>query len=154
MGVLEIMIIYFIQEEPDGAVKIGQTSNIAKRLAHLQTSCSRPLKVLFSFDVPDEKANYAENHIHHCFRNRRMKGEWFSPCPYLYDYIKAISAGGFFVDWNEALKEESNGDKFNELYNKNFRMIEEIKEYGDIRRIEALVNDLEELVTYAKTGRN
>jgi predicted GIY-YIG superfamily endonuclease len=149
----DVMIIYFIQEEPDGAIKIGQTSNISKRLASLQTGGARQLKVLHSFEVSDERANQEEKHIHHCFRNRRMRGEWFSPCPYMYDYIDYIKKNGYFVTWEEKIQEEFDGDKFCELYNKTFSLIDATRAYGDIRRVNALADDLEELYRYAKNGR-
>lgn len=146
------MIIYFIQEEPDGPVKIGQTGNVVNRLTSIQTSCSRQLKVLFCFEVPDEKANYAEYHIHQCFKNRRMKGEWYSPCPYLYDYIKRIEEKGFFVNPLDEEEEYIAGDQFSSLYNQTFQLIEDTVKYGDIRRINDLVDDLRELLDYAKTA--
>jgi hypothetical protein len=151
------MIIYFIEEEmPEGktrAIKIGQTSNIANRLVSLQNGNARKLNIIHTFEVEDEKANQVEQHLHHCFRNRRMKGEWFAACPYLYDYIKTIKEKGYWTDFDGALKEETEAYKFNELYNQIFKFISETKVYGDIRCIKALANDLEELLSYVKTGR-
>lgn len=41
-------MIYFIQEQPDGAIKIGHTAtgNVRERLRKMQTGNSRPLRVL------------------------------------------------------------------------------------------------------------
>ena len=146
------MTIYFIQEELDGPIKIGQTGDVVKRLAILQVGCPRQLKVLFCFEVPDEKANYVETHIHQCFKNKKMRGEWYLPCPYLYDYIKRIKDKGFFVNPTEDEEEYIAGDKFSLMYNQIFWFIEETKQYGDQRRIVDLEKDLTELLVYLRTG--
>ena len=89
------MFIYFIQETPDGPIKIGKTENVNKRLTSLQTSCSRELKVLHSFHVDDCDVDAVEGYLHNCFRNKRLKGEWFAPCVYLYGLIDDIREDGF-----------------------------------------------------------
>lgn len=145
------MNIYFIQQEPDGPVKIGKATDVMKRLTMLQIGCPEKLKVLYSFEVPDEKSDYAEKHIHYCFRNRRIRGEWFMPCPYLYDYIKAIKEKGFFVNWDQSIDEEEEAAyTIDNMSNKVNKLIEETYTYGDIRRIQHLESELEELHRYAK----
>ena len=150
------MIIYFIEEESKDkikAIKIGQTKDLKNRLASLQHANARKLKVLYSFEVEDEKANYVEQHIHRCFRNKRMKGEWFTASPYMYDYINTIDTKCFWTDFDGALQEELEAYKFNDLYNQVFKFIQETKAYGDIRCLNALAFDLEELLNYVKPRR-
>jgi hypothetical protein len=147
------MIIYFIQVENDGAVKIGQTGNLQDRLRALQHNHHQKLNVLYSFDVPDEKANYAEKHLHKCFTEHQIRGEWFSPCPYMYDYIAKISKDGFWVNSMDDYEEYISSDKFNGIYNHAFDAIEKARAYGDFRRVRNIVEDLEELATFARTGR-
>ena len=71
----------------------------------------------------------------------------------MYDYIKNIKDSGFFVNGQEDMEKYLEGDRFSKLYNAVFHYIDETKEYGDIRRINDTINDLEELLHYAKTGR-
>lgn len=70
-------MIYFIQAEQGGPVKIGYTTGetIAARLSSLQTSCPFPLRVLRTMPgtTQDERA------LHARFADARLHGEWFHP---------------------------------------------------------------------------
>lgn len=81
------MPIYFIQEVPDGAVKIGYTGGDPyARLASLQTGNSKPLRVLaFAPGGPKE-----ERDLHERFADLRLQGEWFHPGPKLLGFIDGV----------------------------------------------------------------
>jgi hypothetical protein len=147
------MIIYFIQVEPDGAVKIGKTKNTEERLRTLQIGHHQKLKLLFSFIVDDDKADYVENHLHSVFADHRIRGEWFSPCPYMYDFINTIGEHGFWVSAMEAIEEYYKNDPFGSIYNEIYQTIKKAREYGDTRYLKGIVEDLKILREYAFTGK-
>lgn len=82
-------MIYFVQEEGGGAIKIGFTSgDMDARLRGLQTGCSRKLHVLATIEdgsMADEKA------LHEMFAEHRVFGEWFKPHKDVLDYLSEIS---------------------------------------------------------------
>ena len=147
------MNIYFIQNEKDCSVKIGKATNVAKRISELQVGNADKLSVLYSFEVEDEKATEAERHIQNVFKHYCIRGEWFNPCPYLYDYITEIEEGGF---WTDPLKEYERfllQDPFSEAYHKAMNAINFSKRYGDMRIVSSITNNLKLLLEYNMTGR-
>lgn len=75
--------IYFIQAGDNGAIKIGYTDNIEKRLRQLQTGNPYKLKLLKIINGTYE----LEKSIHKMFVNDRLEGEWFRPSRRLLNYI-------------------------------------------------------------------
>ena len=67
----DICCVYFICHE--GAVKIGRTSDLKKRMETIQTSCHAPIQLFYSFWT-DKKT---ETELHKIFSDIRLKGEWF-----------------------------------------------------------------------------
>lgn len=68
--------VYFAQAGEGGPVKIGFTqSDVARRLAGLQTGCPHPMKLLAS--VPGGPSD--ERGLHAKLRRHRVSGEWFNP---------------------------------------------------------------------------
>jgi hypothetical protein len=76
-------MIYFIQEQPAGAIKIGCAGNPQRRLYNLQTGNHRRLRILGVIDGGREH----EIALHRLFK-RAGYGEWFRPSPALMAYIK------------------------------------------------------------------
>jgi hypothetical protein len=77
-------MIYFVQSEGDGSIKIGFTSTpFAKRLETLKTGSPHKLKLLGI--MPGLKKQ--ERQLHRHFSAARMSGEWFRPTPELLAYI-------------------------------------------------------------------
>lgn len=74
-------MIYFIQAEGIGHIKIGFTDSddASVRLATLQTGSPVPLRLLGTFPglVEDEK------NLHRRFASAKVHGEWFKPIPEL-----------------------------------------------------------------------
>lgn|SRR5574343_839653 len=78
-------MIYFIQANGNGPIKIGYTDNdIKERLLALQTSSPYKLKVLAVMQGSMD----AEQMLHELFSKYRLEGEWFSPNEVLIDFIK------------------------------------------------------------------
>jgi hypothetical protein len=55
--------------------KIGISSNVAARLAALQSSNPQTLKLAATSKAAN--ALYVEQWLHDCFRSKRIRGEWF-----------------------------------------------------------------------------
>ena len=75
--------VYFIQAGVNGAIKIGYTDNVGKRLKQIQTGNPHKLNLLKvvngGFDV--------ESSIHKLFSEYRLEGEWFTPSREIMEYI-------------------------------------------------------------------
>jgi len=69
---------YFIQAVSGGAIKIGRTNDLDRRLRELQTSHHEKLKVLkyITFDSEDEVRRF-ESLMHERYTSHRLQGEWF-----------------------------------------------------------------------------
>lgn len=82
---LEKTIIYFIQVQPAGPIKIGCTTmNVVQRLATLQECC--PYELRWIGYLPGSRAK--ERQIHKRFSTARIRSEWFDPVPELTAYIQ------------------------------------------------------------------
>lgn len=69
------MPVYFVQDTRSGAVKVGFSTNVAKRVSGLRTSCPFPLRFLGS--IPGGKERERELHaMFSCYFNR-LCGEWY-----------------------------------------------------------------------------
>lgn len=76
--------IYFIQMENVGAIKIGITRDVNRRLIALQTSSPYPLHILCFFPGNEEM----ERELHIAFDDLRLSGEWFLPWGKIFECIK------------------------------------------------------------------
>lgn len=68
--------IYFIQEGDDGPVKIGSTTEPAKRLSYLQVGNPTELHLIGAW--PDTEPG-EERDLHVFLAGERLRGEWFRP---------------------------------------------------------------------------
>lgn len=80
--------VYFVQEGDGGPIKIGRASNAGVRLARMQTSTPRKLRLLVA--VPG--AGMLEASLHQAFRRHRLEGEWFEPVPRLLALVREFVA--------------------------------------------------------------
>lgn len=77
-----LFCFYGRENEPLGPVKIGITSNVASRLAGVQTGQHRKLHALAVFGTPNrEIARRLESSFHEQLGSKRMEGEWFEMDP-------------------------------------------------------------------------
>lgn len=66
--------VYFIRAE-NGLVKIGITSNIAKRFEALNVAS--PVELVLLFYIETDEARKLEGSFHSIFESQWVKGEWF-----------------------------------------------------------------------------
>jgi len=66
-------VIYFVQAEDGGGIKIGTTMCLTARLGQLEKDTGCPLRVLGVIDgtFPEEKA------LHRKFKHLWLESEWF-----------------------------------------------------------------------------
>lgn len=87
-------VIYFIQSEHGGPVKIGRADDLAKRLQGLGTGRPDTLVLLGAVagTVEDERRVHAALNVY------REKGEWFSPSPMVMACARAAVTGATIED--------------------------------------------------------
>jgi hypothetical protein len=69
--------LYVMQMGRTGAIKVGRSSNVDRRLTEIQTGCPYQVKVI----IVAEDQGHREAAVHRnlkVFRLRGHKGEWFS----------------------------------------------------------------------------
>lgn len=81
-----VMKVYFAQESGLGAIKIGTSRQLPKRLAELSRILPYEIRLLVAIDGGRE----AEWTIHNRFASARIRGEWFRPVPELLAYIEGL----------------------------------------------------------------
>lgn len=84
--------VYFVQAGgPEGQIKIGFATNVAVRIAALQTGCPSPLAVLCQIPGTYE----SERQYHERFAPDRRQGEWFHPSDELLAFIDGARRDGY-----------------------------------------------------------
>lgn len=78
--------IYFIRAKALGFIKIGYSSNVAKRIKSLDTGSPDTLELIKVIPGGQEM----EHKIHQFFDDIRVKGEWFQPDSKLLNYIEKL----------------------------------------------------------------
>lgn len=66
--------VYVIGSTGSGLVKIGRSTNLARRLAAIQTTCPTKVEVLWQ----TEGGSPLERTLHKDFQHLRTHGEWFN----------------------------------------------------------------------------
>ena len=84
-----LQIVYFMQGQLTGLIKIGHTtrSSLVLRITQCQTGSPDILRLIGIVDYPDS-IEYNELYIQQLFNSFRVQGEWFRPNPELIDFIK------------------------------------------------------------------
>ena len=78
-------MIYFIQAGTDGPIKIGQTENdVYSRMKQLQTGCPEELHLLWTY----HGSGFTEQELHTGFCEYNIRGEWFRPDEYIFNFIR------------------------------------------------------------------
>lgn len=81
--------VYFVQAGGDGgAIKIGYTNDVEKRLGTLRTGNHLPLRLLAALE--HLSASTVEAGLHRAFSDLRMEGEWFRCDDRILDAIAAF----------------------------------------------------------------
>jgi len=79
--------VYFVRESGTGAIKIGTSKQLSKRLAELARVLPYAIDLLATIDGGRE----VEWTIHNRFDHARIRGEWFRPVSELLEYIAEIN---------------------------------------------------------------
>ena len=78
-------MVYFIQQDTDGPIKIGYTdSNIKARLDNMQCASHKELRVIGYISGGRDR----EKQLHALFDDHRLRGEWFSPVEAITEYCQ------------------------------------------------------------------
>lgn len=80
-------LLYFIQAEIGGPIKIGVSTDPQARLATLQSGSPFPLRILATAPGGYEY----ESELHARFTKDRLHGEWFNPTSELLQLIRAAA---------------------------------------------------------------
>ena len=86
--VAEDPVVYFMQAEIGGPIKIGFAGNVERRRAGLQTAQAYPIKILAT--IPGNR--FTEQRILEQFRHLRLNGEWHRPEVELMTFIAAFTS--------------------------------------------------------------
>jgi len=85
--------VYFVAA--DGAIKIGYSANVSKRMAQLQTVAACKLKLLAIFPGADRGV---EKRLHEALHPYRLEGEWFRDVPAVRNFAAMVANGARPVD--------------------------------------------------------
>lgn len=91
-------VVYFVQMDGDGPIKIGTTTQLSKRLSALQTSTPRRLDLMGY--MPGDR--HSERAWHEKYAAQNVGMEWFSPSPELISDIKESIRGFSEPDEHDA----------------------------------------------------
>jgi ParB-like chromosome segregation protein Spo0J len=82
--------VYFVRNERSKNIKIGVSSNPARRLQQLQTGCADKLTLALGIRGNRE----LEAHFHACSEENKLCGEWFAPVAELEKFIELAQQHG------------------------------------------------------------
>jgi hypothetical protein len=137
-------VIYFVQAEGGGPIKIGTTSCLTDRLRNLSAQHGMKLVVLGLME-----GSYADEQvIHGRFGFLRRGGEWFDPDPQLLDFIReeaspwdsqserkiiGIRCSVEWADWVESMA-NGEGDTLAKLVERSLKLFAKTNGYPDSPR--------------------
>lgn len=86
--------VYFVQAGDDrGAIKIGYSGDVEKRVESLRTGNHLPLRILAKFDLGSVDAAAAfEKEMHAAFIDLRLEGGWFAHDARILEVIDVLHA--------------------------------------------------------------
>ena len=80
-------VVYFVQKESGGSIKIGFSADLPARMESLQVSSDERLVVLAALRGSME----LEHELHEKYAHLRLQGEWFIPADDLVKFIRNIA---------------------------------------------------------------
>lgn len=83
---MKIEVVYFLQQNADGPIKIGRTRNIVSRIAQMASSNS--CEIIVRAIIPGSLD--LETQLHDRFVAHRIRGEWFHPHQTILEYIASL----------------------------------------------------------------
>lgn len=85
--------VYFVYDPACQAVKIGKSSDPARRIAGFQTASASKLTLLAT-EGPYADAYAVEGRLHRRFWRHRIRGEWFRAVPEVMAYVEEVKRSG------------------------------------------------------------
>jgi hypothetical protein len=79
-------VVYFIQAESGGLIKIGKTANLRQRFKAIQSNCPQKLRILAIVS----QDTYTEVELHVRFAEYRKHGEWFESHEDILAFIESV----------------------------------------------------------------
>jgi hypothetical protein len=92
-----LSVVYYVQRESDGLIKIGTTRRLGSRMAAIRSEHG-PVELLLTHSG----AHKREQEIHDLFAEFRAEGEWFQPDPQLRQWIRDLRDRSYAI--NDKLK--------------------------------------------------
>lgn len=80
-------LVYFIQAGTEGAIKVGWTQNVDRRIAELQTANAQKLVLLATLPGTME----TEASLHARFSHLRLEAEWFRNSHEIHDFLRDLA---------------------------------------------------------------
>jgi len=96
--------LYFIESIAQEAVKIGFGSDVATRLATLQTG--NPAELVFLVSLPCTYG--AEKRLHHVLKDRRIRLEWYRRDEFIEALMEELQNAAFELGWDELIAVHGN----------------------------------------------
>ena len=153
-----IMGIYFIEQDCDGGyMKIGVAGNVSKRMYGLQCASPHKLNLIGFYNIHKPFTEIQiEQALHKFFKAARMRGEWFRPSCYMYDFIGRASRIGVVKALQERTTLEYGTEAlwgirdFGNAYNTFYKTARSLWGYGDLETLGYMIRETEELVSDLK----
>ena len=79
-------VVYFMQAQTGGPIKIGWSADVRRRMESFQPGCPIPLKIILCV----RGSIYDEQIIHKKFSRFRLHGEWFEPAAELLQFLDVL----------------------------------------------------------------
>lgn len=135
------MYIYFIRA--GDAIKVGVTTDVAKRMMAIQVGNPHKILLLHSINLSKKHVREIESEIKTIFHKTVLNGEWFQANQCIIDFIANIKTYGWetHVEWIEKQYRQTYGDILISLKNK----IEQDIIVNNMVSLEKLKEDLVEL---------
>lgn len=104
--------VYFIRSGKLGnPIKIGYAVDVDKRINELQIGNPQKLHIIAAIPVDSKRqAQNIEKWMHHRFKRKHIRGEWFNGCIKLKQVFSNLELAKRNVDYNELRSE--NGGKY------------------------------------------
>lgn len=100
--------------------KIGYSLTPHKRVRQLRTGSPHPIRMIHELKTPCFKL--IEKQLHHKFRSKRGKGEWFTLAPEDVEYITSLNK------WGNTPEEQRQRDEREALYHAQQEAAQEAEE--------------------------
>lgn len=84
-------VLYFVQVENGGPIKVGYTQDHHIRLQTLQGWCPYKIEPIFGLLAP----KIAETYALEVLKAHKLRGEWHYPHPFVLNFIEEVRKAGF-----------------------------------------------------------